>query len=93
MAHVSWRLGTVATIGLFMAVYVVGMGPAMPSLAAERVQTTRLYVLDGGTLTIADPSGFGVTIEDVKGFSAMPVPAYLVVHPAGTLLWDAGLER
>jgi glyoxylase-like metal-dependent hydrolase (beta-lactamase superfamily II) len=55
------------------------------------VRSPRLYVLDGGTLTIADPTSFGVTIEDVHGFSAMPVPAYLVVHPKGTVLWDTGL--
>ena len=51
----------------------------------------RLYVLDGGTLMNPDPSWAGVTVEDVKGFTSLPSPAYLVEHAGGTLLWDAGL--
>ena len=53
----------------------------------------RLYVLDGGTLTNPDPTWAGVTVEDVKGFTSLPSPAFLVAHPSGTLLWDAGLSR
>ena len=34
---------------------------------------------------------FGVTKEEVGGTTDMPVPAYLIVHPKGTLLWDTGL--
>ena len=92
MAHGSWRLGTLVTIGLLFTGRALGLGSSMSWAAVQPVQTTRLYVLDGGTLTVAAPSRFGVTIEDVKGFSTMPVPAYLVVHPTGTLLWDAGLS-
>ena len=91
MAQTSLRLGMVVTIGLFFTGWAVGLA-STPSAVEQSGETTRLYVLDGGTLTIADPSGFGVTIADVKGFSAMPVPAYLVVHPMGTLLWDARLS-
>lgn len=58
---------------------------------SSAVRSLRLYVLDGGTLTISDPTSFGVTLEDVRGFTAMPVPAFLVAHPKGALLWDTGL--
>jgi len=61
------------------------------SATAQREDSLRLYVLDGGTLTIPDPTTFGVTFEEVQGLTAMPVPAFLVVHPRGTLLWDTGL--
>jgi N-acyl homoserine lactone hydrolase len=64
---------------------------AAMSATAQRGDSVRLYVLDGGTLTIADPTTFGVTLEEVQGLTAMPVPAFLVVHPRGTLLWDTGL--
>ena len=77
------------TSALALGLVTLGGLPGPPAGRAQ--EPTRLYVLDGGTLTISDPSGFGVTLEDVKGFSAMPVPAYLVVHPTGTLLWDNGL--
>jgi N-acyl homoserine lactone hydrolase len=92
MAHPTRCLNSAAMIGwLLMTGLAFGVGSSAMRANAQCAHTTRLYVLDGGTLTIADPSGFGVTIEDIKGFSAMPVPAYLVVHPSGTLLWDAGL--
>jgi glyoxylase-like metal-dependent hydrolase (beta-lactamase superfamily II) len=57
--------------------------------AASR--SLRLYVLDGGTLVNPDPSWANVTLAEIKGYTSIPVPAYLVVHPQGTLLWDTGL--
>ena len=91
MARTSWRIGIVVAVGLVVVGWALGLASSSASGVGQSVDTTRLYVLDGGTLTLDDPSGFGVTIADVKGFAAMPVPAYLVVHPMGTLLWDAGL--
>src|SRR5262245_4053293 len=61
------------------------------SACAQRGDSLRLYVLDGGTLTIGDPTVFGLTREDVPDLTNMPVPAFLVVHPKGALLWDTGL--
>jgi glyoxylase-like metal-dependent hydrolase (beta-lactamase superfamily II) len=58
---------------------------------AQREASLRLYVLDGGMLTIGDPTVFGLTREDVPDLTTMPVPAFLVVHPKGALLWDTGL--
>jgi len=68
------------------------MGAVPPhSTAAQRGDAVRLYVLDGGTLTIGDPTVFGLTRDDVPDLTTMPVPAFLVVHPKGALLWDTGL--
>jgi hypothetical protein len=61
------------------------------STAAQRPDSVRLYALDGGTLTIGDPTVFGLTREDVPDL--MPVPAFLVVHPKRALLWDAGVRH
>ena len=61
------------------------------SAAAQRGDPVRLYVLDGGALTIGDPTVFGLTREDVPDLTTMPVPAFLIVHPKGALLWDTGL--
>lgn len=52
----------------------------------------RLYVMDGGTLVNPDPSWANVTLAEMKGYTSMPVPAYLIVHPDGVLLWDTGLD-
>jgi glyoxylase-like metal-dependent hydrolase (beta-lactamase superfamily II) len=48
----------------------------------------RLYVLDGGTLP-SDPARYRLTREDV-GTTELSVAAYLIVHPKGILMWDAG---
>ena len=73
---------------LFAALLLVPVVSASQDTAESSL---RLYVLDGGTLTNPDPSWAGVTVEDVKGFTSLPSPAFLIVHPSGTLLWDAGL--
>lgn len=49
----------------------------------------QLYVLDGGTLENIDPTGFGLKRKDVS-FYRFPAPAFLIVHPKGTLIWDTG---
>jgi glyoxylase-like metal-dependent hydrolase (beta-lactamase superfamily II) len=48
----------------------------------------RLYVIDGGVLR-SDPAKYRLTPEDV-GETSLSVAAYLIVHPRGVLLWDAG---
>jgi glyoxylase-like metal-dependent hydrolase (beta-lactamase superfamily II) len=50
--------------------------------------SVRLYVLDGGTLE-SDPARYQLTKEEV-GVTQLAVAAYLIVHPKGLLMWDAG---
>lgn len=52
------------------------------------VQSVRLYVLDGGVLA-SDPTRYHMTSDQVQS-TALSVAAYLIVHPKGVLLWDAG---
>ena len=57
--------------------------------AAVQPQTSpRLYVFDCGTLE-GDPARFNLTREEMAT-TDMSVACYLVVHPRGTLIWDAG---
>ena len=51
----------------------------------------RLYVFDCGYLRIADPGRFSLTMDEVSTLD-LSVPCYLIEHPDGTLLWDAGLS-
>ena len=53
-----------------------------------QARSLRLYVLDGGTLE-SDPARYQLTKEDV-GTTQLSVAAYLIVHPRGVLMWDAG---
>ncbi len=58
--------------------------PARPSQPSG----TRLYVLDGGVLE-SDPARYRLTAREVE-MTELSVAAYLVVHPRGILMWDAG---
>jgi len=50
--------------------------------------SVRVYVFDGGTLGGGDPSRFSLKREEMA-VADMSIAAYLVVHPRGTLMWDA----
>lgn len=51
----------------------------------------KLYVMDCGALQLSDISAFGLS-NDESTVRSMFVPCYLVDHPDGLLLWDAGLS-
>jgi glyoxylase-like metal-dependent hydrolase (beta-lactamase superfamily II) len=48
----------------------------------------RLYVLDGGVLA-SDPARYRLTAAEVQSVP-LSIASYLVVHPQGVLLWEAG---
>ncbi len=56
---------------------------------AQPPKSLRLYVFDGGSLNIPDTSPYRLKKEDLAT-TFMSVACFLVVHPKGTLLWDAG---
>jgi glyoxylase-like metal-dependent hydrolase (beta-lactamase superfamily II) len=70
-----------AIAALLLAVFAAQARPPAP---------TRLYVFDCGTLNIADPMPLFGLRKDEVGATNLSDAAYLIVHPRGTLLWDAG---
>lgn len=82
--HAS-RLAIAILVSLLLALNA----PVAQAAPTASPQSVRLFVLDGGTLHIADTSRFGLKKDEVAT-SDLAVPAFLVVHPKGTLLWDAG---
>src|SRR5882672_4322481 len=65
-----------------------------PALVAQRRTaqppgSVRLYVFDCGQLDIPDISPYQLTRADIAT-NVMSVPCFLVAHPRGTLIWDAG---
>jgi len=58
--------------------------------APKPPKALRLYIFDCGAYKNTDPSMFGFKKEEVAVLD-MSVPCYLVVHPKGTLMWDAGV--
>jgi glyoxylase-like metal-dependent hydrolase (beta-lactamase superfamily II) len=59
-----------------------------PPGLAQSAPSPRLYVFDGGVLE-SDPGRYRLKNDEVKT-TQLSIAAYLVVHPRGTLMWDAG---
>jgi glyoxylase-like metal-dependent hydrolase (beta-lactamase superfamily II) len=72
-----------AVAALLIALVGVQVRPAAPP-------SVRVYVFDCGTLNITDPMPLFGLRKDEVGATNLSDAAYLVVHPRGTLLWDAG---
>lgn len=53
-------------------------------------KTVRLYVFDCGILDNADISRYSLKRDEI-GTHLMAAPAFLIVHPKGTLMWDTGV--
>jgi glyoxylase-like metal-dependent hydrolase (beta-lactamase superfamily II) len=73
---------------------LVAFGAVSIPVTAQRPSTPpttpRVYILDNGRLTGMDPKLFGFNREEVKEPDFVAV-SYLVVHPKGTLMFDAGV--
>ncbi len=81
----SLRAAGLALVALMVATAAGKAAPAAP-------KAMRLYVFDCGVLT---PNREGVERYHITmaeaGETRMAVPCFLVAHPKGTLLWDAGV--
>ncbi len=73
------------TIALVAVISALTAGQA----CAQPPKSVRLYVFDCGRLEGGDVSRFRLKREEMAT-TDMSVACYLVVHPQGTLIWDAG---
>ena len=62
--------------------------PAFSQTKPKAPKSVRLYVFDGGTLDIPDTSPYRLKPEQLATKN-MSVACFLIVHPKGTLMWDA----
>lgn len=78
LRNVLWRaLAALASLAAAAAVH-----------AQNNAASPKLYVLDGGVLA-SETARYRLTDADVEEVS-LSVASYLIVHPRGVLLWDAG---
>lgn len=78
---------------LLLSIAVAALLAAAPlaQTSPAAVKSPRIYVFDDGTLSGLDPKqffGFERTELKAVDFTAQ---SYLIVHPKGTLMWDAGV--
>ena len=60
-----------------------------PQGKAQLPKSLRLYVFDCGSLNIPDTSPYQLKKEELAT-TYMSVSCFLVAHPRGTMIWDAG---
>lgn len=76
-------------LAILLTAFLLGRMPA--ATAAEPIQHVRLYALDCGSISVSALGMFSDT-GDYDGESAeLVVPCFVIRHPKGVLLWDAGL--
>jgi glyoxylase-like metal-dependent hydrolase (beta-lactamase superfamily II) len=78
----TWR----AFVTILVLVSAAGASDAQ--VASSTLRSPRLYVFDGGILA-SDPTRYRLTNAEVQEIP-LAIGAYLIVHPQGVLLWDAG---
>jgi N-acyl homoserine lactone hydrolase len=76
---------------LTLVLPIVAAAIATPALAAEPVAEVRLYALDCGRYEFKDMGMFSDTGEYDGKPGSLVDPCFVIRHPKGTLLWDAGL--
>jgi len=64
---------------------------ALPARAEPPVDSLRLYVFDCGRIVFDDLGAFADTGEYDGMPGELSAPCFLIRHPKGDLLWDAGL--
>lgn len=77
---------------LLPALLAVSIAATTSILAQSRPappKTTRLYIFDVGAIKGLDPKLFNFTRDEIKEPDFVNI-AYLIVHPKGTLMFDAG---
>jgi N-acyl homoserine lactone hydrolase len=83
-------------LGLCVAVSaaILSLAMVVPSMMARArkaaPQTLRLYVFNCGTLHFDNADAYSLKKEEVAA-TDMSVPCFLVAHPRGTMIWDAGI--
>jgi glyoxylase-like metal-dependent hydrolase (beta-lactamase superfamily II) len=75
-----------AALLLFSA---LGSGSAAVAASPPAPSSVRLYVLDCGSIHVADTARYELRRDEVET-SELSVACFLVVHPKGALIWDVG---
>src|SRR5437867_2348248 len=76
------------SVGIAIAVSALWSQAQTPKAGPPR--SLRLYVFDCGTLHFTNAEAYSLKTEEVAKFD-MSVPCFLVAHPQGTMIWDAGI--
>jgi glyoxylase-like metal-dependent hydrolase (beta-lactamase superfamily II) len=81
----------VAALGVAMLTLTAAQQrpPAVRAVTPAPVKSVRLYVFENGSIRGLDPKLFNFTRQELKEVD-FTNSSYLIVHPKGTLMFDAG---
>lgn len=79
-----------AALHAVLAIAALAVPCAAQPSKAKPPKSPRLYVFNCGRLHFTDAAGYSLKPEEVAEFD-MSVPCFLVAHPKGTMIWDAGI--
>jgi N-acyl homoserine lactone hydrolase len=86
----SWGRVLLATLfATILAILAIAPSAWAQRSKAQPPKSVRLYVFDCGSLNIPDTSPYQLKPEEL-GTTYMSVACFLVAHPKGTMIWDAG---
>jgi N-acyl homoserine lactone hydrolase len=88
----NYRAGSRSYRVLRVVMLAILAAAPLAMAAQHKVQlpkSVRLYVFDCGSLNIPDTSPYQLTKQELAT-TYMAVPCFLVAHPKGTMIWDAG---
>jgi glyoxylase-like metal-dependent hydrolase (beta-lactamase superfamily II) len=91
-SRLSFTLATIAIVVSAWARLPLVNVSAFAQVRPATVTSPRIYVFDNGMLNVTDPKSFGFTKAELEE-TRLIVVSYLIVHPKGTLMFDAGLFR
>jgi len=74
---------------MLLAILAAAPSVMAQQLKAQPPKSVRLYVFDCGSLNIPDTSPYQLKKEELAT-TYMSVACFLVAHPRGTMIWDAG---
>jgi glyoxylase-like metal-dependent hydrolase (beta-lactamase superfamily II) len=86
--RVDWRWRR-AVLAFAVAVLLIAPYDTAQQRKATPPRSVRLYVFDCGSLNIPDTSPYQLKKEELAT-NFMSVACFLIAHPKGTLMWDAG---
>lgn len=91
MSDGKLRFSPILAVLFASLVAVVGAPVRASKSSSARVapNSVRLYVLDCGSIHVADTARYELRRDEV-GTSELSVACFLVVHPKGALIWDVG---
>jgi glyoxylase-like metal-dependent hydrolase (beta-lactamase superfamily II) len=78
-----------ALVGAVVSLSACSDGPQSNVEGRASVQSPRIYVFDNGEINGLDPGLFNFTADELAEVNFVVV-SYLIVHPRGTLMFDAG---